>query len=1007
MAPVNPDLKEWKQALGIACASGEDDKVRSLLGKQDIDQKTRDAGLQLAIQSVISSRTGKESTALLLLREFKAATLLPGDALGSLLHRAVDNNDVEVVQELLRSGAESQIEYRDKKTLHRTPFFSASLKGNFTLMQVLLDAGANINTKAGKGQTVLIYFAAEKGPEKQRSLTIVEWLVKKNADLSEKDSDQKNVLHWAADSGKIEVVKILLAAKPDVEATSDRGRTALHFAAAGDCPNDAIIDLLLKAGAEPMKRSDGGWTALHNAAQNGNLKAFERLLRENVDINAELSSRVTPLHWAAGNGHEDIVKCILEKEHSHKHRKDVFGSTPMIRAAQNGHISIAKLFHPCYHPPSLASNQRSVCNSSAFRATIVDFEKAQDQGPPSSRVKRVTMFDLLYSEKAKVRNKSHSSASKNSFRWIHLPANNMAWAETLFNKLFLEEDAADVDSFKLLQKTLSHQHRGRHVHSTFMIPQCSHIRPISSTLPWLPKKDGTGAISEQPDTLAPSPESAIVTPTPSPKPKIQKGSKPRVQIEREAARAKSRRTKMRRQSTTFTGGSLRQDSISEGPNDDSENDPARDFTENETSSQHGNIALFMPYLHFETHERRVLMTETIKSVKNGASSPQASEAAKRFPEDVMLVRAYLDSSPSLHPRRTLDQFLYHSFDTENRDSDQVVYRYYKNILGRPPKIYMVDQLWLWIWGEDLIVTCFPQRWGQSQLKNDPLCVLDGVIEDINSKTRPPVRSVHDLAMLITGRCSGGFDRHRLNDQNYMFLDIFDSSIGDLSVKEPILFERFEKSSSAAAKWLREQEDHLVTEKGVSLNFVNDLLDIEEETTLLKELKDIRDELNIILMIFGHQKKVLRQFEEAVCDEQHEDTTEAERRFREQRRLTELHMDDVKRMDSQAQAIFTSLTQLLDFKQKHANAVEARFAREQATATAEQARLTQQQARLTARQGETIMVFTIVTIFFLPMSFIAAFGEQTVLLILYQRTDPLPEDRKSMFSETRFGVLRYC
>ena len=71
------------------------------------------------------------------------------------------------------------------------------------------------------------------------------------------------------------------------------------------------------------------------------------------------------------------------------------------------------------------------------------------------------------------------------------------------------------------------------------------------------------------------------------------------------------------------------------------------------------------------------------------------------------------------------------------------------------------------------------------------------------------------------------------------------------------------------------------------------------------------------------------------------------------------------MDNQAQAIFTSLTQLLDFKQKHANAIEARFAREQAEFTAGQ-------ARLTARQGETIMVFTIVTIFFLPISFIAAF-----------------------------------
>ena len=63
------------------------------------------------------------------------------------------------------------------------------------------------------------------------------------------------------------------------------------------------------------------------------------------------------------------------------------------------------------------------------------------------------------------------------------------------------------------------------------------------------------------------------------------------------------------------------------------------------------------------------------------------------------------------------------------------------------------------------------------------------------------------------------------------------------------------------------------------------------------------------------------------------------------------------MDKQAERIYKSITDLLDLKQKHANAFEARFARDQAAGT--------------ARQSQTIMVFTIVTIVFLPLSFIAA------------------------------------
>lgn len=53
---------------------------------------------------------------------------------------------------------------------------------------------------------------------------------------------------------------------------------------------------------------------------------------------------------------------------------------------------------------------------------------------------------------------------------------------------------------------------------------------------------------------------------------------------------------------------------------------------------------------------------------------------------------------------------------------------------------------------DLVVTCFPGRWEQHV--RDPLNVLDGIMEEMNAKTRPPIRSAYDLAILISSRCSG-------------------------------------------------------------------------------------------------------------------------------------------------------------------------------------------------------------------------------------------------------------
>lgn len=54
-----------------------------------------------------------------------------------------------------------------------------------------------------------------------------------------------------------------------------------------------------------------------------------------------------------------------------------------------------------------------------------------------------------------------------------------------------------------------------------------------------------------------------------------------------------------------------------------------------------------------------------------------------------------------------------------------------------------------------------------------------------------------------------------------------------------------------------------------------------------------------------------------------------RRHQEQMRLIKTYRSDIVKMDEQAGNILFSLTNLLDLKQKHSNALEARFAREQA------------------------------------------------------------------------------
>lgn len=402
-------------------------------------------------------------------------------------------------------------------------------------------------------------------------------------------------------------------------------------------------------------------------------------------------------------------------------------------------------------------------------------------------------------------------------------------------------------------------------------------------------------------------------------------------------------------------------------------------------SSKSNIFTFMPYLHFETKRRQIEMQNAIRQAeKLQFVKPRLAKASTY---DEMLIRAHLSTSTaSLHVRRTLDQSFYHNIDTESRDEDQVVYRYQtkgKSLDNCDPKIVMVDQLWMWTLGHNLIITAFPQRWQQP--KNDPLNVLDSIIEDINSKTRDPVKSVYDLAMIITNRCSGVFDRHRMGDEEYQFLDMFESSIGNVTDRENILFKEFNQASAQASEWLqqhrtrgrfaklaesdsadaqaREEERDKAKYQDYKYGplFVDKLLDIGQETDLLAETKDIRDELNMIAKVFEDQQNVLTELEAAICDiffEEQQSQKGVKRRFRDQLKTIDMHLKDIERMDKQAERIYYSITDMLDLKQKHANAFEARFARDQAAGT--------------AKQSQIIMVFTIVTIVFLPLSFIAAF-----------------------------------
>ena len=217
--------------------------------------------------------------------------------------------------------------------------------------------------------------------------------------------------------------------------------------------------------------------------------------------------------------------------------------------------------------------------------------------------------------------------------------------------------------------------------------------------------------------------------------------------------------------------------------------------------------IFMPYLHFETYGQHREMTKQYKRIANVAvAEPAVKKTTKGHSseKDLALLEAHLDTPEhSLHIRRTLDQSFYHHVNTDIRDNDQVIHRFQEDILKcdhDDAKIIMVDQLWMWVIGKRLIVTSFPERWNQP--KTDPANLLEYVLSIIELDNRDPIRGVYELAMIISGRCYGAFDRHGVGSEEPHFLDMFEGWISAAMDDEVKLFNFFKQDSGNASRWLR-------------------------------------------------------------------------------------------------------------------------------------------------------------------------------------------------------------
>jgi ankyrin repeat protein len=170
-------------------------------------------------------------------------------------------------------------------------------------VQQLLARGANVNARAARGQTALMWATAQKHPE------VVKVLLAHKADVHARSESWKQMeavsphgvaeynreipygrntpLMFAARAGDLDSAKLLVAAGANVNDEDAWGVSVVVLAAHSGFED--LVEFLLQKGADPNK-SSAGFTALHEAIMRRDESLVRVLLAHGADPNARLQA---------------------------------------------------------------------------------------------------------------------------------------------------------------------------------------------------------------------------------------------------------------------------------------------------------------------------------------------------------------------------------------------------------------------------------------------------------------------------------------------------------------------------------------------------------------------------------------------------------------------------------------------------------------------------------------------------------------------------------------------
>ncbi|KAM7487164.1 hypothetical protein LguiB_024648 [Lonicera macranthoides] len=295
----------------------------------------------------------------------------------TIIHHAILCHNARAVNVLLNCGSDVEFPIETTKKLEFRPIHLASRLGFAEVLQQLINAGCNVNSKTEAGETALMICARYKHAECLKLLALagadfglvnsagqcaksiagsVRWTrgfreavldVTRGGKVAQSSNAAIfSPLMFVTRANDTEALKKLIE-KPevDLDKQDENGFSAVMLAAAGGLVE--AFRLLVNAGADVQLQSKYGETAISLSEANLNSTAFEKVMFEyTLAKGKKCSGGFYSLHRAALRGDLDSIRTFTCEGHD-VNAPDSDGYTPLMLAAREGHGNICKFLISC------------------------------------------------------------------------------------------------------------------------------------------------------------------------------------------------------------------------------------------------------------------------------------------------------------------------------------------------------------------------------------------------------------------------------------------------------------------------------------------------------------------------------------------------------------------------------------------------------------------------------------------------------------------------------------